>query len=189
MLAPLRLLASDGLNDADDVFDDVENILDESQELQDVFEDRNGFSDEAGHDRSDGFDDGEHGGHAGSDDNDGGSGSGGSGTSGGSRWADCRRWKSSCKKEEEKESSGQDRRYSYPRAGLACSYSLPRLPTLLVESHGTWRLGTTTTTTTQWRLGTMATTIQSRFAQNQAVGDDPVLLIGSIPESSTMARR
>ncbi|KAE8555292.1 hypothetical protein TMatcc_010870 [Talaromyces marneffei ATCC 18224] len=49
-------------------FDDVENVLDESQELQDVLEDGNGAGDEAGHGRSDGFDDGEHGGHAGGND-------------------------------------------------------------------------------------------------------------------------
>ncbi|KAE8550131.1 hypothetical protein EYB25_008662 [Talaromyces marneffei] len=65
---PLGLLAPDGLDDADDVFDDVENVLDESQELQDVLEDGNGAGDEAGHGRSDGFDDGEHGGHAGGND-------------------------------------------------------------------------------------------------------------------------
>jgi hypothetical protein len=82
-------LAPDGFDDADDVFDDVENVLDESQELQNVLENGNGFGDEAGHGRSDGFDDGEHGGHAG----------------GSSRWADFRWWKS-CKKEEEKERAG-----------------------------------------------------------------------------------
>uniref|UniRef100_A0A093X671 Uncharacterized protein n=1 Tax=Talaromyces marneffei PM1 TaxID=1077442 RepID=A0A093X671_TALMA len=91
LLAPLGLLAPDGFDDADDVFDDVENILDKSQELQDVLENGNGFGDEAGHGRSDGFDDGEYGGHTGGDDDSGGGGrwwGGGrssSGSSGGSR--------------------------------------------------------------------------------------------------------
>ncbi|KAL3706264.1 hypothetical protein TMatcc_007274 [Talaromyces marneffei ATCC 18224] len=91
LLAPLGLLAPDGFDDADDVFDDVENILDESQELQDVLENGDGVIDDAGHGRSDGFDDGEYGGHTGGDDDSGGGGrwwGGGrssSGSSGGSR--------------------------------------------------------------------------------------------------------